>query len=166
MNQKIYPIFAILMLLATSLVHGVELPLCDVHINNDVVVRAEDIQKLNNCRTKRFPISLQNGFTHDLGQYTGSWVNGKREGLGSVSSWISTGMTSSWKNDYPTNGLASFSSCTSQTYGYIHNREFFSFTLPLDWLIKLTSKWDLPLLPEIFSTLRWLVELFLSAAVH
>jgi len=165
MNLKISLVLAILMLLATSLVTGNEIPVCDVQSNNDEVVRAEDIQKLHNCRTKRFPISLQNGFTHDLGQYTGSWVNGKREGLGSVASWISTGMTSSWKNDYPSNGLASFSSCTSQTYGYIYNREFFSFTLLLDWLIKLTSKWDLPLLPEIFSTLRWFVELILSAAL-
>lgn len=167
MSLKISQVLAILVLVATSsLVRSDELPMCDVDISNDEVVKPADIQKLHNCRTRWFPITLENGFTHDLGKYTGSWVNGKREGRGSVISWISTGMTVNWKNDYPINGFASFSSCMSRTYGYVYNQKFYSFTLPLDWLIRLTNKWDLPLLTEIFYSLRGMVESILSVALN
>ena len=154
MLRSLVPSFAISTLLAISLlVRAEDLSVCDIQINQDGVIKVEDIQKLHNCPTNRFPVSQQNGFTNDLGHYTGSWKNGKRDGQGAMTDWISLGMTSSWTNDRPSNGLASRNSCMSRTYGYIYEGRFFSFTLPLDWLAGVTSTWGLSWLAEAFSVL-------------
>jgi hypothetical protein len=164
MLLSLVPTFATLMLLATSLlVRAEDLPVCDIQINQDGVIKVEDIQKLHNCRTKRFPVSLQNGFTNDLGHYTGSWKNGKRDGQGAMTDWMSVGMTSSWTNDRPSNGLASRNSCMSRTHGYIYEGRFFSFTLPLDWLAGVTSEWGLSWVAEAFSVLGSGTQFMLSA---
>jgi len=163
MARNIAQTFATLMLLATSpLVHGDDIPLCAVQFMEDDVISSADIQMLHNCRTRRFPVTLENGFTNDLGHYTGTWKHGKRDGQGAMTNWISMGMTSSWKNDRPSNGLAYFSSCTSQTYGYVYNSSFYSFTLPLDWLARVTWDWDVSWLSYIFSALASGIQALLS----
>ena len=149
-----------------TLVCSEELPLCDVRINADEVVRAEDIPKLHNCHTRRFPVTAENGFTNDLGYYSGTWKHGKRDGKGAMTTWLSLGMTSSWKNDRPSDGLAYFSSCTSQTYGYVYNSSFYSFTLPLDWLARVTWDWDVSWLSYIFSALASGIQALLSVILR
>ncbi len=134
---------------SATLVRSEELPVCDVQINEDEVVRAEDIPKLHNCRTRRFPITLENGFTNDLGHYTGTWKNGKRDGEGTLTNWISMSMTARWENDRPSNGLASYGGCTSRTHGYVYNGRFLSFTSPIDWLAAVTRNWGLSWLAEV-----------------
>jgi hypothetical protein len=149
MARNIFQAVAILMLLVTSpLVHCDEMPWCAVHFREDERISPADIQKLHNCRTKRFPITLENGFINDLGHYTGTWKNGKRDGKGTMTNWISMDMTTSWKNDRPSNGLASLSSCTSRTHGYVYNGSFLSFTVPIDWLATVTWGWGLYWLAE------------------
>ncbi len=143
-----------------------ELPVCDVQINEDEVVGAEDIPKLHNCRTRRFPITLENGFTNDLGYYSGTWKHGKRDGQGAMTNWISLGMTSSWKDDRPSNGLASLSSCTSRTHGYVYNGKFLSFTSPIDWLAAATRDWGLSWLSYIFSALASGIQALLSVILR
>jgi hypothetical protein len=150
---------------SATLVRSEELPKCDVQINEDEVVRTEDITKLHNCRTRRFPITLENGFTNDLGHYTGSWKNGKREGEGTMTNWISMGMTTRWENDRPSNGLASLNSCTSRTHGYVYNGRFLSFTLPIDWLARVTQDWGLSWLAELLFGIAGLTQSLLSVVL-
>ncbi len=164
MLRRWFQIWVCWMLLTSAmLVRSEELPVCDVRINADEVVRAEDIAKLHNCRTRRFPISAENGFTNDLGYYSGSWKNGKRDGQGAMTNWLSMGLTSSWKNDRPSNGLAYSSSCSSQTHGYVYNGKFFNFTLPLDWLVEVTRNWGLSWLSSMFASLGTSIQSMLSA---
>jgi hypothetical protein len=156
----------IVVLLAAVLPARAEgLPLCEVQAKEDEAFSPEDIQKLHNCRTVRFPITLQNGFTNDLGQYTGSWKNGKRDGQGAMRNWISMSMTSSWKNDRPSNGLAARSSCTRRTHGYVYNGRFFSFTLPIDWLATVSSSWGLSWVAEAFSELGSVTQSLLAVVL-
>ena len=154
MARNIVHMFAVLMLFASSpLLRADELPLCAVQFREDEAISSADIQKLHNCRTRRFPITLENGFTNDLGQYTGTWKNGKRDGEGTLTNWISMSMTARWENDRPSNGLASYGGCTSRKHGYVYNGRFFSFTLPIDWLAVTTRGWGLSWLADAFSVL-------------
>lgn len=166
MARNIVHTFTVLMLLASSpLLQADELPLCVVQFREDLMISSADIQKLHNCRTRRFPITLENGFTNDLGHYTGTWKNGKREGKGTMTDWISMGMTTSWENDRPSNGLASRSSCTRRTHGYVYNGRFLSFTLPIDWLAAVTRDWGLSWFAEAFSALGSVIQSVFSVVL-
>jgi hypothetical protein len=166
MARHLVQTIGILMLLTTLVpVCAEELPLCAVQVKEDEAVSPEDIQKLHNCRTVRFPITLQNGFANDLGHYTGSWKNGKRDGQGAMRNWISMGMTSNWKDDRPSNGLAAFSTCTSRTHGYVYNGRFFSFTWPIDWLATVSSSLGLSWVAEAFSELGSVTQSLLAVVL-
>ena len=166
MVRNIVHTFAVLMLLASSpLLRADELPLCAVQFREDEVISSADIQKLHNCRTRRFPITLENGFANDLGHYSGTWKNGKRDGNGTMTNWMSMGMTSSWKNDRPSNGLASYGGCTSRTHGYVYNGRFLSFTLPIDWLAAVTRDWGLSWFAEAFSALGSVIQSVFSVVL-
>lgn len=167
MARNLVQSFAVLILLLVVLpVRADELPMCAVQIKEDDAVSSADIQKLHNCRTVRFPITLENGFTNDLGHYTGSWKNGKRHGKGAMTNWISMGMTSSWENDLPSNGLASYGGCISRKYGYIYNGRFLSFTLPIDWLAATTKDWGLSWLSEVLYGIAGLMQSLLSVILN
>ncbi len=162
-SETLFKRFAVLILLATSpMVHADDMPLCAVQIREDEVISSADIQKLHNCRTRRFPITLENGFANDLGHYSGTWKNGKRDGKGTMTNWMSMGMTSSWKNDRPSNGLASYGGCTSRTHGYVYNGRFFSFTLPIDWLAGVTRDWGFSWLAEVLYGIGAVTQSLLS----
>jgi hypothetical protein len=166
MARNIVHVFSVLMLLASSpLLRADELPLCAVQFREDEAISSADIQKLHNCRTRRFPITLENGFTNDLGHYTGTWKNGKRDGEGTTTNWISIGMTSRWENDRPSNGLASYGGCTSRTHGYIYNGRFLSFTLPIDWLAAVSRDWGLTWLAEVLFGTAGLTQSLLSVVL-
>jgi hypothetical protein len=143
-----------------------ELPLCDVKPNQDDVINIEDRKRLHNCRTKRFPISRQNGFKNDLGFYTGSWKNGQREGRGTTTDWLSFGITTNWKNDSPTNGLAFMRSCMTQTNGYVLNGRFISFTQPLSWLATLIENLEITWLAEAISALESTIQFVISEVLN
>ena len=154
------------LLFTTANAAGDVLPLCNVKPNQDDVINIEDRKRLHNCRTKRFPISLQNGFKNDLGYYTGSWKNGQREGRGTTTDWLSFGITTTWKNDSPSNGLAFMRSCMTQTNGYLLNGRFISFTQPLSWLAETMNRLEITWMAGAIYALESAIQFVLSSVLN